>query len=98
MANVPTELQAQAVSVAEQIKREIREDLARDTRSQAGVRMTADAIGDFSDLHNFVDANFYGETHEAVVAAWESGAEQACTLKNAASDLVDAWIKANGHR
>lgn len=85
-----------AVSVSEQIKSEIREDLGR-VRNSAGELMTPQSISCFSDLHDFVDANDYGETHPDVIAAWKRGSEEGCALKNEATEIVDAWLKSAGH-
>lgn len=84
--------------IADRAKREILDDVA------AGV--VPATVADFSELHQYVDANCYGgtealldkahgecpDTDDGHAEAWNSF----CTLVNPAFDAVDAWIKSGG--
>jgi hypothetical protein len=100
-------LQQAAESVAEQIKIEIMQDFARGTRSRSGQRMTPSRIRSFSDLHDYVDANMYGEDHPSVRYTWElhEDAEEGTQehelwvdLKNRSNGIVDQWLREGQHR
>jgi hypothetical protein len=85
----------EATVVAEAMKKDIIADI------QKG-RYEADKIHDYSDLHDYVDANMYGldafpeepeHDDEAADLFWEKTID----LTIDAQYLVDAWIKAGGH-
>jgi hypothetical protein len=81
----------EVVKAVEQAKQEILADLGRGHVNSKGEIMTAEAITTFSDLHDYVDANEYGDLTGAR-SDWNLGDV------NEIQDRVDAWLKAGGHR
>ncbi len=84
--------------IAEIMKREIVEDVL------AG-RVSA-AVGSFAAIHDYVDANCYGDT-EALLESMHDAAPRTdlghidawnkfCGVVNPAMEVVDAWIKDGG--
>lgn len=78
----------------ERSQAEILADLAEGVVNSKGDTMTADAIGSFSDLHDYVDANCYGglcdDDYPFVIASDDDPSD---AIQNA----VDAWLRAGGH-
>jgi hypothetical protein len=56
-------------------------------------------VADYSELHDYVDANEYGgacETDPDVV--FDGFTDEQVTFWNAAQGIVDKWLRAGGHR
>jgi hypothetical protein len=79
----------------ERSKAEILADLAEGVINSKGEQMTADAIGGFSDLHDYVDANCYGglcdDDYPYIIGSDDDPA-------GAVQDAVHAWLVTGGHR
>ena len=74
-------------------------------------------VTSYSELHDFVDANFYGDSEDGLFLSDQDAEnhhnnidgfiddpkstehyEEHCSVHNAMSDHVDAWIKQGRHR
>lgn len=78
----------------EQAKREVLRDIA-----EGVVPVT---VGTFAELHDHVDANYYGGLFDLADAELAGGADSTSEalqdFANDVQDAVDRWLRAGGHR
>ena len=77
-----TKTQAEIETAIRDMKAEILADMAAGTRPET--------VGSFSELHDYVDANYYGGFCEGIRASWDTH------YFNVVSNAVSAWLE-GGH-
>jgi hypothetical protein len=80
----------------QQVVQQTKDEILADVRKA----VVSPAVQDFSDLHNFVDANTYGgvcdDGFRESFGPGDEGNDAWITFCNAVSNEVDAWIKTDG--